>query len=302
MTLSPNNTGPATTDLPLVYCVLVNWNGWEDTINCLRSLALQDYPNLRTLVVDNASTNDSVRRINESCPQIPILQAGANLGFSAGCNIGIREALANHADFVWLLNNDTVAPPDTLTHLVDAAHASAGVTGTVLRFLDNPAAIQAWGGGKVLPWFGYVKHFTGPTSFGPDTYLTFASVLIRKQVFLEIGLLDERYFMYFDDSDFCFRARNAGWQLAIAPDTAVLHREGGSLDSKKSPRMERIVTYSGLRFLTLHAPVPFIAMTLFLLAKFAKRLVGGDLSGLRAVGLGVSDWWHDRPPALYGSV
>ncbi len=293
---------PSPSPSPLVYCVLVNWNSWRDTVDCLRSLALQDYPNFHTLVIDNASTNDSVKRIRENCPQIQIIEAGGNLGFSAGCNIGIREALANGADFVWLLNNDTVAPPDTLTHLVNAAGTRAGVTGTVLRYLHDPGVIQAWGGGNVIRWLGYVTHFSGPTPFGPDTFLTFASVLIRKQVFLDIGLLDEHYFMYFDDSDFCFRARSAGWELAVAADTAVLHKEGGSFSNKKSPRMERIVTHSGLRFLSLHAPVPSIAITLFLLSKFAKRLIGCDFSGLRAVGLGVSDWWHDRPTALYGIV
>jgi GT2 family glycosyltransferase len=287
---------------PLVCCVVVNWNGWQDTIECLHSLTIQDYGNLEILVVDNASTNDSVQRIRVACPNVQIIEAAANLGFSAGCNIGIREALKRNAEFVWLLNNDTVAPRDTLTRLIAAAQPDSGVVGTVLRYLHDPKLIQAWGGGNVIRWLGYVTHFTAPTRFGRNTYLTFASVLIRQEVFVDIGLLDERYFMYFDDSDFCFRARSAGWQLAIAPDTAVLHKEGGSTNGERSSLMERIVTTSGLRFLRLHSPFPPIAMTLFVLSKFAKRILRGDFPGVRAVTLGVSDWWHNRSTAFQGGA
>jgi GT2 family glycosyltransferase len=286
----------------LVCCVIVNWNGWQDTVECLQSLIVQDYNNLDILVVDNASSNDSVQRIRATCPNVQIIEAAANLGFSAGCNIGVREALKRGAEFIWLLNNDTIAPPDTLTRLIAAAQPNSGVIGTVLRYLHDPRLIQAWGGGNVVRWLGYVTHFTAPTRFGRNTYLTFASVLIRKEVFLDIGLLDERYFMYFDDSDFCFRARTAGWQLTIAPDTAVLHKEGGSTNGEKSSLMERIVTTSGLRFLRLHSQFPPIAMTLFVLSKFAKRILRGDLPGVRAVTMGVSDWWHNRSTAFRGTA
>jgi GT2 family glycosyltransferase len=309
---------------PLVCCVLLNWNGWQDTVECLRALALQRYPNLHLIVVDNASTDDSVQRILESCPpdRLPyeLICTPQNLGFSGGCNAGIRRALDLNADFVWLLNNDTIAPPDTLTRLLDATHPRAGITGTVLYYHHNPTVVQAWGGGKVLPWIGYVTHFTQPEPFGPNTYLTFASVLIRRQVFSDIGLLDERFFMYFDDSDFCFRASHAGWQLAIAADTAVLHKEGGSTNGDgacsnstgmangksngngKNLRMERIVTTSGLLFLRRHSLIPPVSMSLFVLSRVGKRLLLWDIPCLRAVMLGVSDWWRNRTIAFKAEV
>ena len=152
----------------------------------------------------------------------------------------------------------------------------------------------------MFPWLGYVTHFTSPATFGPKTFLTFASVLIRREVFAEIGLLDERYFMYFEDSDFCFRSRIAGWQLAIAADTAVLHKEGGSIERKKNRLMERIVTTSGLHFLRRHASAPPISMTLFVMSRIGKRLVFADLSGVRAVALGVFDWWQKRFTVFQG--
>jgi GT2 family glycosyltransferase len=262
---------------------------------CLESLAMQDYAALHVIVVDNASTDDSVRHLVEVFPKAEIISLAENLGFAGGCNAGIRRGLAMGAEWIWLLNNDTVAPADTLTKLVAASQGERiGITGTVLYFLHEPARVQAWGGGKVVDWMGYVTHFLAPATLESNSFLTFASVLIRRELLVEVGLMDESYFMYFDDSDFCFRARRAGWNLAVASDTAVLHKQGGSTEGRKSPQMERIVTTSGLRFLGLHARVPPIAMTLFILSKLAKRLVGGDLKGIRAVVLGVNDWLRER--------
>jgi GT2 family glycosyltransferase len=300
MTMKVPNDESRLGDFPSVCCVLLNWNGWKDTVACLHSLALQSYPDLHIVVVDNASTNESVFQIQKSFPDVEVISAHANLGFSGGCNIGIRRALAMEAQLIWLLNNDTIAPPNTLQLLVEATHSRVGVTGSVLRHLDHPEVIQAWGGGRLRLWSGYVTHFTAPTLLGPHSYLTFASVLIRREVLLEVGLMDEHFFMYFEDADFCFRVRDAGWELAVAPDTAILHKEGGSLDGKKSPLMERIVTASGLRFLQIHASTPIIAMVFFLLSKVAKRLVIGNFTGLNAVALGASDWWRKRLTPFQG--
>jgi GT2 family glycosyltransferase len=286
---------------PLVCCVLLNWNGWRDTLTCLQLLVTQNYPALHIVVVDNHSSDDSVQRLGEAGLQVEIIEAGANLGFAGGCNMGIKRGLQIGADWIWLLNNDTMAPGDTLTKLVAAGSGSrVGIVGTVLHFLHDPSRIQAWGGGKMYPWMGYVRHFVSPAKFGQNTFLTFASVLIRRETLLDIGLLDERYFMYFDDSDFCFRARKAGWNLVVATDTAVLHKEGGSLPSKRNPLMERIITTSGLRFLQRHAPVPPIALCLFTLSRWGKRALKGDLAGVKAVTLGVGDWWHHRLTAFRG--
>src|ERR1700729_1766132 len=101
--------GPSTGNdsVPHIACILLNWNGWQDTIECLHALRKCAYPNLNILVVDNGSTNDSVIRIRAAHPDIPLLESGSNLGFAGGSNIGIRHAIAHAADYVWLLNNDT---------------------------------------------------------------------------------------------------------------------------------------------------------------------------------------------------
>jgi GT2 family glycosyltransferase len=264
---------------------------------------LQDYSDLHVIVVDNGSTDDSVERIRRAAPKVEVIEAKANLGFAGGCNVGIRRGLESGADWIWLLNNDTVAPADTLTKLLTAgAPERVGIVGTVLRFLHEPAKVQAWGGGTTSVWTGYSKHFTAPARFEEGSFLTFASVLIRRAVLLEVGLLDERYFMYFDDSDFCFRTRQRGWKLVVAADTAVLHKEGGSVSSKRNPLIERIITTSGLRFLQLHSALPVVAQSLFILSKWAKRGLRGDLTGIKAVASGIGDWWHDRSTAFRGEA
>ena len=281
-----------------MVCVVLNWNGWRDTIPCLESLYAQDYAGLQVMVVDNASSDDSVERIRGSFPGVELVQSGANRGFAAGCNVGIRLALERGAEFVWLLNNDTVAPADTLTKLVAAgSEPRTGMVGTVLCYAHNPAEVQAWGGGSVARWSGYGKHFHAPAELGPDSFLTFASVLLRRELLEEVGLLDEGFFMYFEDSDMCFRARAAGWGLAMAADTAVLHKEGGS-SVRKSSRVDRIVTASGLRFLGRYGRPRRVAQGVFVLSRLGRRAVRGDAAGLRAVVRGVRDWWHDTPLAF----
>lgn len=289
---------------PPVVTVVVNWNGWRHTVSCLESLVKQDYPAQQVVVVDNASSDDSVERICGAFPAIPVVIAERNRGFAAGSNLGIRYALERGAEFVWLLNNDTVCPPDTVRKLVKAAaDPQVGVVGTVLRYFGEPARIQAWGGGSATRSMGFVRHFESPAELGESSFVTFASVLLRGEMLRSIGLLDEGYFMYFEDSDLCFRARAAGWRLAIAPETAVLHKEGassgyGTGSRRKSARLDRIVTASGLRFLDRYGRPRWMAKPLFVLSRLGKRAVKGNVEGLRAVLRGVRDWRRREPMAF----
>ena len=281
--------------IPTVTCVVVNWNGWQDTIACLASLAAQNYPSLRVLLVDNGSTNDSVVRIRESFPDLAILETRQNLGFSSGSNAGMRQALAEGADYVWLLNNDTIAPPDTCSKLVAKALQEPGarLIGSVLYYMHNPTQIQAWGGGNIIVWMGHTTHFYRPSKIGPNGYLTFASVLIPREVLLKVGVLFEGSFMYWDDSDFALRVTKAGYTLAVAEDTAILHKEGGSAE-RRSPIIDRYATISGLHFLKRHARIPLFSMAIFLTLKLAKRALRGEIKNAKAVFLAIGDYWRKR--------
>jgi len=283
---------------PVVCCVIVNWNGWRDTLDCLASLREQEYGNLQILVVDNGSTDDSVERIRSAFPEVGLIETGKNIGFPSGCNVGLRAALAGSAEFVWLLNNDTVCPPDTLRKLIRRAVASpeAGLVGTVLLYAYDPTKVQAWGGGRIRPWIAFSTHFHAPTEFGPNCYTTFASVLARREMFEEVGLLYEGFFMYCDDSDLCLRMQKTRWKIVMAEDTAVLHKEGASTARGQKPFMTKVVTVSSLRFIRRHSKVAFIGMPLYVVLRLGNRIVQREWKGLRAVRQGVIEFMREPMP------
>lgn len=282
-----------------IVCVLVNWNGWRDTVACLDSLREQDYPAFEVIVVDNGSTDDSRLRIAEAHPWATLLETGRNLGFATGCNAGTRHALQAGADYIWLLNNDTIAPPETARILLQKAKANpaAGAIGTVLYYMHDPAMIQAWGGGSVNLWTGYVSHFTRAANLRRNTYLTGASVLLPAKVCEEIGLFYEGFFMYCDDADLSLRLLAAGYQLAVCEDTAVLHKEGAS-STKRNPLIDRYATTSCLRLLRRHAPIPVVSMAIYLFLRCANRLVRLEWKNLIAVWDGVLTYRRERGVAF----
>ena len=283
---------------PQVGCVLVNWNNAPDTLACLDSLARQDYPNLRVVVVDNASTDGSASLLRNRFPHLALLESDRNAGFPVACNLGARHLLAEGAELIWLLNNDTMVPPETCSRLVAAAAANpaAGVIGSVLYYMHAPDRVQAWGGGNISRLTGYNRHRTRPFPLGRSAYLTFASVVIPRAVFERLGGLYEGAFMYYEDSDFCMRAQSAGYTLAVAADTAILHREGGS-HAEKNPELDRIVTDAGLHFLSRHAPLPFLSRAAYVGSRLVRRLARLDLRAMQAVLAGVRDWRSSRRAA-----
>lgn len=265
--------------------MVLNWNGWQDTLECLNSLEKQDYPNLQVIVVDNGSTDDSVERIRSAFPQVTLIETGKNLGYAGGCNVGLREGLKGGAEFLWLLNNDTICPPDTLSKLVRRGLESpeAGMVGTVLFYAHNPSEVQAWGGGRINPHLAISSHFYSPATFGYNTYLTFASVLARRAMLEEVGPLYEGGFMYYEDSDLCLRMQRTRWKIVIAGDTAVLHKEGASSGNKETFFMSKTLTLSGLRFIRRNSPIAFLGIPAFFLLRFGNRIVKREWAALRGV-------------------
>jgi GT2 family glycosyltransferase len=259
---------------PRLICVIVNWNGWQDTIECLDSLRLQDYPNLAVVVVDNGSTNDSSDRIRAAHPWVTFEQLPANIGFSRGCNAGTRIAYHQGADLIWLLNNDTIAPPATASAIVRAAlaHPEAGAIGNILYYRHDPTQVQAWGGGSIDLTTAFVSHFHAPASFAPpNTFLTGASLTLPRHICESVGILYEGFFMYCDDSDLCLRLHRAGHPLIVAEDTGLLHKEGAS-SPKRSSLIDRLYTTSVLRLLERNAPAPALSIPIFLFLRLSNRL------------------------------
>jgi GT2 family glycosyltransferase len=283
---------------PGVCCVIVNWNGCRDTLDCLAALREQEYGNLQIVVVDNGSTDNSVKQIRSAFPKVRLIETGKNLGYSVGCNAGLRVALAGDSEFIWLLNNDTICPSDTLRKLVRQAKASpeAGLVGTVLYYAHDPARVQAWGGGKISPWIAYNTHFRAPTKFGRNCYTTFASALARRGMLEEVGSLYEGFFMYCDDSDLCLRMQKTRWKIVIAEDTAVLHKEGASTTASEKPFMTKIVTVSNLRFIRRNSKIALIGMPVYLILRLGKRIVRREWTGFKAVCQGIVEFTREPMP------
>src|SRR5438270_12919245 len=273
---------------PKVTCIVLNWNGWRDTVNCLTALRKCTYPHIEIVVVDNGSTDNSVAEIKRDHPGIVLLEEKTNLGFAGGNNIGIRYALAHAADFVWLLNNDTIPAPNALSALISkiAADKTIGAVASICYYADAPGKVEAWAGGRVNLWIGYGPNSTIPRKDDWFHSLNGTSMLVSRAAFEDAGLLDEGFFLYWEDTEFCLRLRRKGWRLAAAPDSRVLHKVNASTGGNKIV-LDRYQTASGLRLLRLHSPVPLLASLLFLAIRFIRRVVRLQFSRCASVWAGI---------------
>lgn len=289
-------------DCSNVIIILLNWHGWQDTIACIDALARLEYQHYQILVVDNGSADDSVARIRVAYPNIPILETGRNLGFSGGCNVGIRCALEEGADYVWLLNNDTTVDPLALSTMVAEAEAEpkVGAVGSVIYYMDHPDTIQAWGGGKISFWSGRAHHCQQPVSSADLDYLTAGSILIRRQAVEEVGLLDEdTYFLYWEDTDFSYRLRQAGWSLGIASQSIVFHKEHGTTGNG-SALLDFHYNKSAVLFFRRYAPIPVWPIIVGVAGRLSKRALRGKfarfIATLRGTYVGLKKMRSHRSP------
>lgn len=281
---------------PKVACIILNWNGWQDTIACLAALQECTYLHVTVIVVDNGSADDSVARIRAAHPNILVLESGKNLGFAGGNNVGIRYALAHGSEYVWLLNNDTKPAPDALHALIAKALTDKriGAVASICYYADAPSKVQAWAGGRVNLWIGYADNSTEPHEDDWFDGLYGASLLVARTALEDAGLLDEGFFLYLEETEFCLRLRKKAWRLAAAPDSRVLHKLKASTGGNNLI-LDRYSTASSLRMLRLHSPAPRLAALLFLTVRFARRLMRLQLSRCRSVWAGVQDYRQTLP-------
>lgn len=258
-----------------VYIIIVNWNGWKDTIECLESILRLEYANYRIVVCDNGSTDESIAMLQLWAEQtmggtpetwqllnrntgekggygadavFSLIDIGENLGFGAGTNVGLRYALAKgDADYCWLLNNDTVVDPAALAALVArlGEKPEAGMCGSTVRHFYDRSRFQALGGAIYFKWLGIAWHI-GRTCRGDVPldaeaienkmdYVVGSSLLVRVSFVKVIGLMAEEYFLYFEEIDWATRG-NGLFSLAYAPRSVVYHKIGASIGTTTDPR------------------------------------------------------------------
>ncbi len=265
----------------LVCLIILNWNGLDDTIECIESCFKLTYSNFYILLVDNASSDGSESILRERYPDINFIQTGENLGFAGGNNVGIKFALENDADYVWLLNNDTVVDSEALSELVKVAEKSESnaIVGSKIYFYNEPKKIWFAGGiwrkNKL-----FASHFgDGEVDVGQYDkicevdYITGCSLLVKSTVIKEIGMMNEKYFMYWEDVDWGATVHKKGWKNIHVPTSFVWHKISSSM-KKQSHKQVYYFIRGSLLFFQKYAPerlpLVFIVIIRDILFSFKK--------------------------------
>lgn len=329
---------------PAVVTVLVNWNGSDDTIECLESLLISDYPNHFIVVVDNGSKDGSLLELEawakgsinkpskfvqfqelppktcdkpvalvslslddvargkgwDSDAKIFLIDAKRNHGFAGGVNIGIRFALANSAvRYVWILNNDTVVAPDCLSRMERRLRDEneAAMCGSRILFYWQPDRVQVLGGGRFSRWVGTSRLLGNGDSVSSTVdvqtversldHLSGASMLVSRNFIEKVGLMDESYFLYYEELDWVMRGKNR-YRLVYADDAVVYHKEGASIGSShrrtnRSPLSCFFMVRSRLRFTRKFFPWALPSVFLYSVLVSLRALAHGRYKQAHAV-------------------
>ena len=255
---------------PLVISVILNTNRREDTLACLKSLKAQTYENRRVIILDNHSTDGSVEAIQTKFPGTEIIAIQENLGYAGNNNVGIEAALKQGADWVFVLNEDTVMAADCLTHLIQAGESepSIGILGPMVYHHDEPGIIQSAGGIITKNWdgnhLGKDEPDTGQfqTAHAVD-WISGCGILVRRAVIEQVGMLDARFFYYWEETEWCVRAGKAGWKLMHVPQAKLWHK-GVQRNYQPRPSLYYYLTRNHLLLLYKHhAPWSAKAYTWF---------------------------------------
>lgn len=232
-----------TSDLPLVSVIVLNYNGKDVLEECIKSILNSNYPRVEVIVIDNGSADESYMIAKKYEPQVKLIKSPHNLGYSAGNNLGIRVAKGK---YVFLVNNDAIIHPDCIYELVKTASSDPqiGILGCKVYY-KNTRIIQH-AGGKLdlstisLPHIGVFEEDHGQYDEVSDVnYVSGVAMMVKREVIDKIGLLDEHYFAYWEDVDYCFRARRAGFRIVYVPSAIVEHHE--SFSWKRKPLLQKFL-------------------------------------------------------------
>ena len=302
---------------PKVYVVLVNYKGYQDTIRAVESLIANDYPNYQIIVVDNDSQDDSLLKISswatsqnihnqifnqnnniENNNKLTLIQSNSNGGFAKGNNIAINHIIKwNDYRYIWLLNNDTQSAPNTISSLVYRARElksqNIGILGTPIIIDNQRDRLQSIGGGKIEGFFKHINEFERHQKIDViDKYKIYkkdrfnmingASFFITRKVIEDVGLLDESYFMYAEETDYCLEVYNRGFSMDIASDTYIYHKGSASVGSSYAPFVDYYFTRNSIRLIKKFFPDRYyIYMPYIIFKKIIKRIVQKRFSNIK---------------------
>ena len=249
---------------PLVITVILNTNRRDDTLACLDSLARATYKNHSIVVLDNHSTDGSVEAVRSAYPAVQIIQLTENRGYAGNNNVGIQVAMEQNADWVLVLNEDTILAADCLERLVEVGERDPkiGMVGPLVYHYDEPDVIQSAGGWTNRYWeAGHIGKdekdqgkFVAPRAVD---WLTGCGILVRRAVIEQVGMLDDKFFIYYEETEWCVRARKVGWTLMNVPQAKLWHK-GVSRDYHPKPSFTYYSTRNRFLLLAKHN-APLIA-------------------------------------------
>lgn len=291
-------------NLPRIGVVVLNWNGLAHLRTCLPSVLASRYPDFLVVLADNGSSDGSVDWVRQETPQVKVVENGANLRFAEGNNAGCRRALAEGAEVLFLLNNDTWLDPGTLGHLGRgfAEDPRLGILGPRICYRHDPDRIWYGGGLADLRW-GRIAHRAirrsaagGHDPPGPTAWVTGCALAVRRAVWEELNGLDPAYYIYGEDVDFCLRARARGWSIRYDPAGRVLHEVSASVGGHLSRFKTYHKTRSQLQLFGRHARVRhWVTLAPALLARDALMLLYLLARGAPSAAAALAAAWWDAP-------
>ncbi len=247
---------------PLLYAIVLNNNNREDVLTCLTSLFHSDYRNFRAILLDNGSTDGSVEEVRRSHADVQIFLLRENLGYAGNNNVGIKMALDQGAEWILVLNDDTVLSPSCLSSMMEAVadEPEIGIAGPMVYHFDEPNVIQSAGGMLGKYWnslhLGQNEKDLGQfPRVHQVEWISGCAILIRRAVIEQVGMLDQDYFLYWEEMEWCLRASQAGWRIVNIPQAKLWHK-GVKRDYQPKPYVTYYSTRNHLYTLAKHrAPI-----------------------------------------------
>ena len=292
---------------PPIACVVLNWNGAEDTLRCVESLCASKDVRLEVIIVDNGSTDDSVRRLVERFPNVQLLRQPRNIGVAQGFNIGLTWATVKGFPFVFFLNNDATVEQDCISALLGVCDQDSASGICSPRIIDGTRSGRMWFDGGRQNAFGDPLHvgmshpMRKDTAQRPEAFATGCAMMVRASLFSDVGNFDEQFFAYSEDVDFCFRARKKGWKIIHVPRAVATHYPSSAAKRNRG-KWFRDYYVTRNKLLLLRTELSRLQWIWFL-AYFAFRYlitptlvftVTGQFKRVRAVLCGANDFFRKR--------
>ncbi len=243
---------------PLVVSVILNTNRRIDTLECLDSLRRNSYSNQKVIVLDNHSTDGSVAEIRRSYPEVQIIELAENRGYAGNNNVGIEAAMKIGADWIFVLNEDIILHEDCVCSLVALGQSDEkiGVIGPLVYHHDEPEYIQSAGGMLRKNWdtwhIAQNEKDKGQVTAPRDVdFISGCAIMVRGDVVKRVGGIDERFFYYKEETEWCFRIRRDGWRIVMTPQAKIWHK-GVKRDYHPNPSLMYYKTRNWFLFLMKH--------------------------------------------------